>query len=135
MSVKRVPDWSKSGNLYDIGIVLLNAILPSIGISSRHKNALHFEPKKLKARDDIHVNFQHGDFSINNLIYTQENCKIIDLEDFDELTFPLFDSISLAISFTDNYANGMTVKNVLNELNSRLSQLKKSSRRLLYVNH
>lgn len=125
-TVKKMPDWNESINLYEKGKKLSYAISSIIELESGYWKKINSELNKVKEFDNIQVPHQHGDFSINNLIYTAENCKIIDLEDFGELTLPLFDCISLAISFTDSYLSDMTVNNVISELNLILDDLNKN---------
>jgi hypothetical protein len=43
--------------------------------------------------------WQHGDFCINNIIFSKENTYLIDFEEFGDTHMPLQDEISLALSF------------------------------------
>jgi aminoglycoside phosphotransferase len=43
--------------------------------------------------------WQHGDFCINNIIFSHENTYLIDFEEFGDTHMPLQDEISLALSF------------------------------------
>ena len=123
-TVQKVHNWSEEINLYDAGIRLAKEVLPSVTLSAIQRKLVSEQCEKMKTHDNISVQFQHGDFSINNLIFTHDGCRIIDLEDFGELNMPLFDYISLAISFSDNFSNNLSAKNVLNELNFILQRVR-----------
>lgn len=53
----------------------------------------------LEGLGEIEFFNQHGDFCLNNLLFTSADAKIIDLEDFGATSFPLFDEFTLALSF------------------------------------
>jgi Ser/Thr protein kinase RdoA (MazF antagonist) len=42
--------------------------------------------------------FQHGDFSLNNLLFEENKISVIDLEDFGITAMPLYDEFTLALS-------------------------------------
>jgi hypothetical protein len=42
--------------------------------------------------------FQHGDFSLNNLLFEEDKISVIDLEDFGITAIPLYDEFTLALS-------------------------------------
>lgn len=43
---------------------------------------------------------QHGDFSLNNLIFEENKISVIDLEDFGMTVIPLYDEFTLALSLS-----------------------------------
>lgn len=53
------------------------------------------ELDKLGAWDGI---WQHGDFSLNNLLFDKSKVSVIDLEDFGITVMPLYDEFTLALS-------------------------------------
>jgi hypothetical protein len=133
-TVQKTPSWSEEINLYDAGIRLAEEVLPSVTLSAIQRKVILEQCEKMKTYEGINVQFQHGDFSINNLIFTHDGCRIIDLEDFGELNLPLFDYISLAISFSDNFSNDISAENVLNELNFILQRVR-TTQSDLYIKH
>lgn len=42
--------------------------------------------------------YQHGDFSLNNLLFDEDEVSVIDLEDFGITVMPLYDEFTLALS-------------------------------------
>jgi hypothetical protein len=44
--------------------------------------------------------FQHGDFSLNNLLFEEDKVSVIDLEDFGITVIPLYDEFTLALSLS-----------------------------------
>lgn len=42
--------------------------------------------------------WQHGDFSLNNLLFEESSVTVVDLEDFGITTLPLYDEFTLALS-------------------------------------
>lgn len=42
--------------------------------------------------------YQHGDFSLNNLLFDESKVSVIDLEDFGITVMPLYDEFTLALS-------------------------------------
>ena len=42
--------------------------------------------------------YQHGDFSLNNLLFEENKISVIDLEDFGITAMPLYDEFTLALS-------------------------------------
>lgn len=55
--------------------------------------------ERLDELGEIEGSPQHGDFSLNNLIFNGDQVTIIDFEDFGITHMPLFDEFTLAASF------------------------------------
>lgn len=94
-------DWCKSVILKQALTDQFAEILP---IKALPQKTVTFINKLIELNEPwmnqpLNSHFQHGDFCINNLMFSDHIAFIIDLEDFGRNVMPFQDDISLAISF------------------------------------
>lgn len=97
--VASVPEWTTPVNLGD---ALRSAYQGFIETDNEtayplraFADSMADELDQLGAWDGI---FQHGDFSLNNLLFEENKISVIDLEDFGITAIPLYDEFTLALS-------------------------------------
>jgi thiamine kinase-like enzyme len=102
--------WQKKLNIGDVFIEQYHQTLNMkndyqlTGTVSKLVHELHLE---LKKHPKMICYFQHGDFCINNLLFNEGIAHIIDWDEFGQVSMPLQDEFSLALSFynLDNNSN------------------------------
>lgn len=57
--------------------------------------------------DDVYINAQHGDFTLNNLLINHDGITIIDFEDFNFFKVPFYDNFSMALSMVLHAPKGI----------------------------
>lgn len=97
--VESVPEWNTSVHLGDALRSAYHSFLET-GNGSAYPLAAFVdsmvdELDKLGTWEGI---YQHGDFSLNNLLFEENKISVIDLEDFGITVMPLYDEFTLALS-------------------------------------
>ena len=99
--VASVPDWNTTAHLGDALRSAYQDFLdtnnePAYPLTA-FADSMADELDRLGVWDGI---FQHGDFSLNNLLFAENKTSVIDLEDFGISVIPLYDEFTLALSLS-----------------------------------
>jgi len=99
IKISKNPKWNANINLGDeLTQIYQNIKLTGNEVNQSLGNLVIRYSDQLRKLGDMNINYQHGDYSINNVMVNNSKVIIIDLEDFGRVSFPLFDEISYAIS-------------------------------------
>ncbi len=99
-AIKQAPDWClqiELGNSLRKQYEECSAF--NIALPKAIENLVNQYSFQLDKLAPINTFFQHGDFSLNNLLFHENSSYIIDFEDFGMTCLPLHDEFSLALSF------------------------------------
>ncbi len=89
-------------NLEDaVSSVLTSFAEYSPELYEKYKDRINSALAHLEGLDGIRLAKQHGDFCLNNLIFDNNRCTIVDFEDFGQFNIPCYDAITLALSLNE----------------------------------
>jgi hypothetical protein len=122
--VASVPEWKTSIHLGDALRSVYRDFLktdkePEYPLTD-FADSMANELDQLGAWDSV---FQHGDFSLNNLLFEENKISVIDLEDFGITVVPLYDEFTLALSL-NTLASGSVKSSVAIELAACVQPMK-----------
>ena len=116
--VRNEISWQKKLN---IGDVFIEQYLQTLNMQNEYRltekvsKLVHELHSELKKHPKMVCYFQHGDFCINNLLFNEGMAHIIDWDEFGEVSMPLQDEFSLALSFY-NLDNNFNIEQLHVEL-------------------
>ncbi len=99
-TVRSIPEWNKKISLGDELLRVLTAC-QHLGFSDITIEQVMSYSQSLKEIGEINCFNQHGDFCLNNLIFTDQSVNIIDYDEFGLTSMPYHDEFLLAHSIID----------------------------------
>ncbi len=100
-NVRTIPEWQQETVPFATMSMLIDTIEKSKLVDVETISDLKHVADQLRKCGPVKSWHQHGDFCINNLIVTDSQAHIIDMDDFGNNSTPLHDCFSLASSLGD----------------------------------
>jgi hypothetical protein len=100
-AIERQPTWTAQ---VDAAAELRRQIqrVAALGLlSSGHRRVLDLGQRSLDAFGVVWSKHQHGDFALNNLLFSAAGAAVIDFDECGQTAMPLHDEFSLALSFDE----------------------------------
>lgn len=92
-------DWTKSINLKDYYKKLENSFKATEEAKTENRSSISSHCTAILSQySDLDGFIQHGDFSVNNLMFRDDGTSIIDFEQFGRVYLPLHDEFNLVAS-------------------------------------
>lgn len=96
-----VPRWTRQVNVHrELRQQLRQLDIEGVSLSSAASCCADSWAREFESGPPLDGVCQHGDFSINNILVSDDGLRIIDFEEFGATAMPLHDAFGLALSFS-----------------------------------